>query len=202
MHTLRKSGLRLHSFGLATALLLTGALPSASALAQNELSAALQALECVRIEQDRERLRCYDAALRAPAPAARQPQADAPPAARTPQRREAEPAPPPARAAAAAPAATPATPASPTAAAAPSRAAAARSQPTTETIRVRIVSVRRDNTANATFVTDDGQVWRQTDGRRVNLDEPPFAAEIRPGALGSSFLVPDGKRAIRAHRER
>src|SRR5690606_25779408 len=69
---------------ITTVLLgMTPLLPPA-AEAQNELTAALQALECASIEQDRERLRCYDDALRpaaAAAPARTAPAAPAAPAA-------------------------------------------------------------------------------------------------------------------------
>jgi hypothetical protein len=50
-------------------------------------------------------------------------------------------------------------------------------------------------------VTDDGDVWVQTDGRRVVVPDVPFDAEIRPGALGSRFLAPRaGGRAVRVRR--
>src|SRR5690606_2950676 len=61
MHTLLRTLIVAAWTFAATALL-----PPA-AHAQSELNAALEALECAQIEQDRERLRCYDAALRAPA---------------------------------------------------------------------------------------------------------------------------------------
>jgi hypothetical protein len=38
----------------------------------------------------------------------------------------------------------------------------------------------------------------QTDGQRVaGLPATPFAAEIKSGTMGSYFLVPEGRRAIR-----
>jgi hypothetical protein len=53
----------------------------------------------------------------------------------------------------------------------------------------------------ATFTTDSGEIWVQTDSRQVNLPDPPFDAEIKPGAMGSNFLVPkDSARAIRVRR--
>jgi hypothetical protein len=59
---------------------------------------------------------------------------------------------------------------------------------------VTIVEVRRYNRINdVTFVTDDGQSWRQTDGRRIRLPDPPFRAVISEGALGSHFLSPAGR---------
>jgi acyl-coenzyme A thioesterase PaaI-like protein len=65
---------------------------------------------------------------------------------------------------------------------------------------VTIVEIRRRLSA-AVFVTDDGDVWVQTDGRRVVVPDVPFDAEIRPGALGSRFLAPRaGGRAVRVRR--
>ncbi|MBN1239889.1 MAG: DUF3237 family protein [Gammaproteobacteria bacterium] len=62
---------------------------------------------------------------------------------------------------------------------------------------VTVVEVRRRRT-DAIFVTEEGETWLQTDGRRFFAPDVPFEAEIRPGALGSNFLVPlSGGRAIR-----
>jgi hypothetical protein len=51
----------------------------------------------------------------------------------------------------------------------------------------------------ATFTASDGRTWVQTDSQRVTaLPDTPFTAEIKSGAMGSSFLVPQGRgRAIR-----
>lgn len=179
---------------------MTPLLPSV-ADAQNELTAALQALECARIEQDRERLRCYDDALRPAAAAAPARTAPAAPAASA-AGRSAE-APPSAATAAPAERAprtveVPARTAPPPATARTAEARTAEPEP----VRVRVVEARGLAANRLLFVTDDGQMWRQTDGRRARLDEPPFTAEIRPGALGSWFLVPEDRPAIRVRRER
>ncbi|HEU4618456.1 MAG TPA: hypothetical protein VFV10_10465, partial [Gammaproteobacteria bacterium] len=60
-------------------------------------------------------------------------------------------------------------------------------------LEVTVVEVRRlGQLADVRFVTEDGRVWRQTDGRRVRLPKPPFHAVISLGALGSHFLSPAG----------
>ena len=49
----------------------------------------------------------------------------------------------------------------------------------------------------AEFLTATGQVWIQTDSQRTALPKTPFNAELKPGAMGSTFLVPTDRRAIR-----
>ena len=49
----------------------------------------------------------------------------------------------------------------------------------------------------AEFLTENGQVWVQTDSQRTNLPDTPFNAQLKPGAMGSTFLVPADRRAIR-----
>jgi hypothetical protein len=66
----------------------------------------------------------------------------------------------------------------------------------TETYTVTIVEIPR-RSPEAVFVTGDGEVWIQTDGRRIQVPAVPFEAEIRPGALGGRFLAPSSGRAIR-----
>jgi hypothetical protein len=62
---------------------------------------------------------------------------------------------------------------------------------------VTIVDIPRTR-PETVFVTEDGDIWIQNDTRRLNLPDTPFAAELRPGALGSYFLVPEGSsRAVR-----
>lgn len=61
-------------------------------------------------------------------------------------------------------------------------------------VEITVVEVRRHARINdVTFLTDDGQAWRQTDGRRMRLPDPPFRAVISEGALGSHFLAPVGQ---------
>lgn len=140
---------------------------------------AAQTVPCTAIADDAERLACYDRALRTgQAPAAPTPAA---PAAQTP----------------AAPAAH--APTAPAAAPAPSTAAAA---PAAERMPIVIVGVRTLPGRETTFTAQDGTTWVQTDSQRVaGLPETPFDAEIKPGAMGSNFLVPkDRGRAVRVRR--
>lgn len=156
-------------------------------------------MPCTAIDNDAERLACYDRALRgSPAPAA------TPAPART--------APPSAAAAEQAPrgernvreSAAPAAPAAPVARTAPvaSTAGAASAEPAI--VPLVIVGVRTLPGRETTFTTDDGVSWVQTDGQRlVGLPEAPFNAELKPGAMGSYFLVPaDRGRAIRVRQVR
>jgi hypothetical protein len=77
------------------------------------------------------------------------------------------------------------------------RSAARRARASRRTCRSSCPSPGR----NATFTTEDGQIWVQTDGQSTNFPDVPFAAEIKPGAMGSSFLVPkDRARAVRVRR--
>lgn len=64
---------------------------------------------------------------------------------------------------------------------------------------VLVVDVNTSIPGRAIFVTDGGERFEQTTGRSdLFLPSTPFEASIRPGAMGSSFLVPAGqRRAIR-----
>jgi hypothetical protein len=162
-----------------------------TALAQNETP-------CTAIPDDADRLACYDKALRPPAPA---PAAPPTPAARAPE---------PAARAAASDVATPAqvndrrqqrrvressAPAPAAAPAAPRAGAVVDEQ----VVAVVVVGMRALPGREATFTTEDGVAWVQIDSQRlVGLPDPPFAAELRPGAMGSYFLVPTQRgRAVR-----
>lgn len=161
-----------------------------------------QSPPCTAIQNDAERLACYDRALRAtsPAPAAPAAAVPAPTSAATP--------------AAQAPAApvtqAPAPPAQAPAAQAPaSQAPAAQAQAPTpapasqangdKIIPIVVVSVRSLPGRETSFTTKDGATWVQTDSQRIyGLPDTPFDAELKPGAVGSTFLVPKtGSRAIR-----
>ena len=133
---------------------------------------AAQTAPCTAIADDAERLACYDRALRA-APAA-----PAPTAVPTPT---AEASPPPA-------------PAQPAPAAENQQQDADR-----QTVPIVVVGVRTPQGRETTFTTQDGAAWVQTDSQRVvGLPATPFEAELKPGAMGSRFLVPkNGARAIR-----
>lgn len=157
--------------------------------------AAAQAVPCTAIADDAERLACYDRALRAaqapasPTPAAAPAtQAPAAPAAQAPA----------ASAAQASPSATASAPTPSTATAAP----AAQRGDADEIIPIVIVGVRALSGRETTFTAQDGTTWVQTDSQRVaGLPDTPFDAEIKPGALGSKFLVPkDRGRAVRVRR--
>jgi hypothetical protein len=164
-----------------------------------QLAAAQAAVPCTAIADDVERLACYDRALRTPQPAASAPaapaaQSPAPPTARAPATSAAQ----------AAPASTPAS--NVPAAAAPSTAtttATASAAAADESIAIVVVGVRAQPGHETTFTTQDGTTWVQTDSQRVvGLPDTPFEAELKPGAMGSRFLVPAGRgRAIRV-RER
>ena len=145
---------------------------------------AAQSAPCTAIADDAERLACYDRALRA-APAA-----PAPTAAPTPT---AGPTPP------AAPAqAAPASEA-PTASAAQAPATKDEQQDADkQAVPIVVVGVRTLQGRETTFTTQDG-AWVQIDSQRlVGLPATPFEAELKRGAMGSTFLVPkNGSRAIR-----
>jgi hypothetical protein len=66
-------------------------------------------------------------------------------------------------------------------------------------IPIVVVEVSGHPGRETIFRTRDGATWVQTDAQRVgNLPETPFEAELKPGTMGSYFLVPkDRGRAIR-----
>jgi hypothetical protein len=90
-----------------------------------------------------------------------------------------------------------AAPAAPTAPAAP--AAGRNNSDEGEIIPIVVVGMRALPGRETTFTADDGTSWVQTDSQRlVGLPETPFDAEIKPGVMGSYFLVAkDRTRAIR-----
>jgi hypothetical protein len=137
---------------------------------------------CTAIANDTERLACYDRALR---PAAPEPAAS--PDDRRQERRVRESAAPP-------PAAVPPAPAT----------ARAGAPPDETTVPIVVVGIRALPGREATFTTEDGVAWVQTDSQRlVGLPDTPFAAEIKPGTMGSYFLVPTERgRAVRVRRVR
>lgn len=143
----------------AAALSLAGSAPAGAQ------EPAPQQRECARIENDAERLACYDRALRdSPAPAP-------------------EPA-------AAAP--TPPSPAAVTA-----LSAERETVPSTEVV---VVSLRQRPGLNTLFTTEQGEVWAQVGFEQSYFPPPPFAAQIKPGRLGSFFLVPEEGTAVRIRR--
>jgi hypothetical protein len=150
------------------------------------------AVPCTAIADDAERLACYDKALRpaAPAPAAT-PEPAAPLTARPDERRQ-EPRV--RESGAPAPAAAPPAPAAPRTGA---RADVA-------IVPVVVVGMRALPGRETTFTTEDGVAWVQTDSQQlIGLPATPFTAEIRPGAMGSYFLVPTERgRAVRVRPAR
>jgi hypothetical protein len=66
-------------------------------------------------------------------------------------------------------------------------------------VPIVVVSVRSLPGRETSFTTKDGATWVQTDSQRIyGLPDTPFDAELKPGAVGSTFLVPKtGGRAIR-----
>jgi hypothetical protein len=139
------------------------------------------AVPCTAIEDDVQRLACYDRALRGSPPA---------PAVAAPAPAVAAPA-----AAIAAPAAAPQPE---RAAAAPAPPAAASTSGGQEIIPIVVVATRALPGRETTFTTEDGASYVQTDSQRLDsLPRTPFAAEIKRGAVGSYFLVPQDRRAIR-----
>jgi hypothetical protein len=166
---------------LAVLLGVAGSFGAAPAVAQGSVP-------CTAIVNDTERLACYDRALRGTSPDA------APGTAAEPRERQNE------RSVrdATAPAA-PAAPAAPVARA-PAPAASSRFE-TPAIVPIVVVGIRALPGRGATFTTEDGQIWVQTDSQGTNFPAVPFAAEIKPGAMGSSFLVPkDRGRAVRVRR--
>jgi hypothetical protein len=157
--------------------------------------AAAQSPPCTAIEDDAERLRCYDQALRSappPAPA---------PTAQTPTAPPAQSASVNASSATAAPA--PAAAATPPPQQTPQQQTPQQQTPQQsadkESIPLVIVGVRTLQGRETIFTTQDGATWVQNDSQRiVGLPAAPFDAELKRGAIGSQFLVPkNGGRAIR-----
>jgi len=148
--------------------------------------ASAQSPPCTAIQDDAERLACYDRALRATSSAPAAPAASA--AAPTSSAAQAPAAP-----VTQAPAA-PAAPAAQVSSAAPASLA-----DPAERTPIVVVSVRALPGRQTSFTTKDGATWVQTDSQRIyGLPDPPFDAELKPGAVGSTFLVPKtGSRAIR-----
>jgi hypothetical protein len=183
------------------------ALACLAAIASLFAAAALgQGLACPDIENDAERLACYDRALRPnrpPGPAAQAP-AVAPtvtaPAAAAAAPTGAAVAP----AAAAASTTAPAAVTPPPAVASVPAAAPANAPAADETITVVIADVKLVQGRPVTFTTADGTVWVQNDSQTIrNVPETPFDAELKPGALGSRFLLPKGQsRSIRVRLAR
>ncbi len=142
------------------------------------------AQRCTAIDNDAERLTCYDRALR-PAAAAN----PAPSKTIATENRATRPERAVRESTASAAPAAPAAPAPPAAATA-RRAPAAAQEESADVVPIVIVQIRALPGRAATFVTDTGDTWVQTDTQRV-LPSVPFKASIKAGSVGSSFLVPE-----------
>jgi hypothetical protein len=71
------------------------------------------------------------------------------------------------------------------------------------TLQVTVTSVRKNLSNKFVFETAAGQVWLQTDQRRVRYKDTPFEAEIRPASMGSYFLKPvSSSVSVRVRREK
>ena len=78
---------------------------------------------------------------------------------------------------------------------APPARSSATAQP--QSFSVVIVAVRQRQGLNTSFTTDQGQIWMQVDFEQNYFPRPPFSATLRPGTLGSFFLLPSGGTAVR-----
>jgi len=175
----------------AVALLASSVLPITVGLAQPENAETWADLEaCAAIERSNARLACYDGVLGRP-PSLQEPAVAT--AAPSPAATPAAAAVVPAAAAATAPAAvTSSTPP-------PVRTESDGEDSVARTIVV--VEVRLRSPSDATFVTDDGQVWDQIDSGRGRYPEVPFEATLERGSFSSTFLVsPAGGPRIRITR--
>jgi len=73
----------------------------------------------------------------------------------------------------------------------------------TVTITVTVNGIRKNLTDRFVYTTTDGQVWVQIDTRRAHYDEVPFVAEIRTASMGSYFLKPKSYGfSVRVRREK
>lgn len=80
---------------------------------------------------------------------------------------------------------------------------ATRPREETNAVQVTVTSMRKSLTNKFVFATADGQVWLQTDQRKIRYGDVPFEAEIRPASMGSFFLRPvAGGLSIRVRREK
>jgi hypothetical protein len=188
---------RAAAFGAVVALAaLTAAAPAQSVNAQG-------AVPCTQLADDAERLACYDRALRATPATSAPAEAAAVPAAAVPATQAdstatatvpaAEPSRQPRQVREATAPAAPAPPAPP--------AATSDTSNTSENpiIPIVIVGTRALPGRETTFILADGTSWVQNDSQRITgLPDTPFEAELKPGAVGSYFLVPKERgRAIR-----
>lgn len=70
-----------------------------------------------------------------------------------------------------------------------------------EQLAVTIVRVTKSATGTHYFYTDEGAVWKQSNGGRWSR-KAPFQAEIKAGVLGSFFLAAESGKLVRVKRVR
>jgi hypothetical protein len=79
--------------------------------------------------------------------------------------------------------------------------APAAAEPEIDNVKVTITGATKRADGKYRFTLDNGQVWDQTDTVKLRLlPDAPFAGEIRKAALGSFFLKPADKTAVRVKR--
>jgi hypothetical protein len=71
-----------------------------------------------------------------------------------------------------------------------------------ESFRARVVDCRLGNAGKIYFIFDNGQIWQQSDERRVRLDDCDFAATISKDMFGYKLRPEDGGRGVRISRVR
>jgi len=73
----------------------------------------------------------------------------------------------------------------------------------TVNITATVNGIRKNLAGHFVYTTTDGQVWVQIDTRKPRYDEVPFVAEIRTASLGSFFLKPKSYGfSVRVRREK
>jgi hypothetical protein len=76
-------------------------------------------------------------------------------------------------------------------------------QPRDVHVTVTVNGIRKNLNNRFVYTTTDGQVWVQIDRRGVHYDEVPFVAEIRTASLGSFFLRPkENGVSVRVRRDK
>lgn len=194
-------------FAFAFALILFCQFIPAIGIAGAQSPAASSSLQdflaCQEIKKRKARYKCYDALERADAPATVPPAAAMPSATAAPPTAAAAPvsAPP----AAAVPQATTASPVMDEAAERRDFGLpeSKRERKGPETLMVHIVSATLGQSGKWTFRTSDGQIWRQTNAKRVVFRSQSFQAEISRAPLSGFYFRPaDQKLRLRVKRIR
>jgi hypothetical protein len=221
MHT--RAPRRATALAGCTALGAMTAFGSVALVATPQLAFAQSSRPCTEIQNDAERLACYDRSLRPAQPAQQpaQPAAQpvpraAQPAARAPAAQPAREPVAEARNAAAAPAQTEVSTdrrdprkgrqaraeaaAIAAATAAPSKTDRSTDEPLVPIVVVKMRTI--PGSGDSVFTTDNGITWVQTDNSKLSFPEVPFNAQIKPGVMGSYFLLmEDRNHGVRVRRQ-